>query len=331
MPQFREHRIAAQNVKSLCWHDHYLVDWVGGGNIYHLDGSIQERHVNYAYRFDAAIVSPSGDFACIYERLGTKGLLLDHGKILREINRSFYQAHVYEYPVTFIQLADGRELLAHCPEEYRRIDIEDARTGERLTSSTTREPQDMFHSCLACSPSGRWLLSAGWVWAPWDVVALYDIPQALSDPTLLDKYGVAPETSAEVYAAAFSDADTVVLLTSEETNDDDDPLGRAGPHSIAYYDLLTREYRSIAQAEEVVGKLMPVGQDYIVGFYEYPKLFDSATGKVLHRWPDLPTGTQTGSIQWHIDSVPPVAIDLANKRFAVAGADAITVIEIVAD
>jgi hypothetical protein len=47
--------------------------------------------VRYGYRFDAATASPDGRFAVIYERLGTKGLLLDDGQIVRELDRSFYQ------------------------------------------------------------------------------------------------------------------------------------------------------------------------------------------------------------------------------------------------
>jgi hypothetical protein len=334
MPEFREYHIAAQNVRSLCWHNQHLIDWVGGGAAYYLDGSTQPRRVYYSYRFDAAIVSPSGEFAVIYERLGTKGLVLHRGEILREINRSFYHAHVYEYPVTFIRLEEGRELLVHCPEDYCQIDIEDVRNGECLTSSDSRKPDDMFHSRLVCSPSGRWLLSAGWVWHPWDAIALYDVQQSLSNPSLLDGYGVAPRTAAEIYAAAFSDEHTLVLLTSDDSNDEeeddqDDQLWRAGPRSIVYYDIIARECRSIVRAEEIVGKLMPIGSSYIVGFYEYPKLFHAATGKVIHRWPSLATGTQTSSIQGGVGSVPPVAMDAANNRFAVANAEAITVVEII--
>lgn len=335
MHQFREYRIPAQNVNSLCWHNQHLIDWIGGGNVYYLDGSMQRRPVSYGYRFDAAIVSPSGELAVLYERLGTKGLVLHHGQILREINRSYYHADAYEYPVTFVQLENGRELLVHCPEEYCQIDIEDAQTGERLTSSTVRKPADFFHSRLVCSPSNKWLLSAGWVWHPWDVIELYDIQQVLANPTLLDSNSMAPRTAAEIYAAAFSDADTLVLLTSDETNDeednddDSDALWRAGPRSIAYYDLNTHQYQSIVRAAEVVGKLMPIGRNYVVGFYEHPKLFDATTGKVIHRWPDLATGTQTSSIIWGIDRVPPIAIDTVHKRFAVAGTDTITVVEII--
>src|SRR5262245_32839629 len=85
--------IPAVAVRSLVWRGDELVDWVDGCKIYRLDGSKTERRVSYAYRFDTAVASPGGRFAVIHERLGTKGLLLDDGKILREINRSFYHAH----------------------------------------------------------------------------------------------------------------------------------------------------------------------------------------------------------------------------------------------
>ncbi len=337
MPKFREYQLAAKHVKSLQWHDQVLFDWVGGGDAYHLDGRFEPRHVNYAYRFDSAIMSPTGNYAVLYERLGTKGILLDRGRIIRELNRSYYQAHVYEYPITFIQLPGGRELLAHCPDEYCRIEFEDAATGERLTSRDEHKPEDIFFSRLAPSPAQRYLLMAGWVWHPWDVVGVYDIQQALIDPTILDGCGDAPRTGAEVCGAGFGDEQTLILVTSDEPIDegdeidDDDPLWKSGPQSLAYYDLPSREFRSIVHTEDIVGKFMPVGSRYLVGFYEYPKLFDRTTGAVVQRWPELATGKLTSSIQWHAGDIPPSALDSAHRRFAVANADSITVIEIEAD
>src|SRR5262245_25979248 len=108
--------IRASNVKSLIWDGNDLVDWVAGGQRYRLSGETIRAYVNFAYAFDAAIASPSGDYVLIYSRLGTKGLLIRGGSIVREINRSFYCADVYEC-VAMLTIADGRELLAHCPEE----------------------------------------------------------------------------------------------------------------------------------------------------------------------------------------------------------------------
>jgi hypothetical protein len=147
----QEWTISAQNVKSLCWQGDALVDWVAGGNFYFLDGTTRPRHVGYSYRFDAAVVSPSGTYAVIYEKLGTKGLILKNGNILREINRSFYYAHAYEYPITLFQLPDGREVIAHCREEFCRLDIDDLETGKPLTDSQERKCFGPFEAC--CKPS----------------------------------------------------------------------------------------------------------------------------------------------------------------------------------
>jgi hypothetical protein len=68
--------IPVERVRSLCWDRDELVDWVDGGKRFHLNGSIEDSCVRYGYRFDAACVSPSGSYAVIYERLGTKALLL---------------------------------------------------------------------------------------------------------------------------------------------------------------------------------------------------------------------------------------------------------------
>lgn len=335
MPKFREYHIAAKHVKSLQWHDQMLFDWVGGGDVYHLDGRCEPRHVNYTYRFDTAIMSPSGNYAVIYERLGTKGILLQQGRIIRELNRSYYEADVYDYPITFIQLPDGRELLAHCPDEYCRIEFEDAATGERLTSRPQHEAEDIFYSRLSPSPAYRYLAMAGWVWHPLDIIGVYDIQQALTDPTILDGEGEAPWTRAEVCGAGFSDDQTLILVTSDRSigmgDKDDDPLSKSGSHSIAYYDLATRQYLSIVRAEETVGKFMPIGSQYLVGFYDHPKLFDRTTGAIVHRWPELKTSQQTSSIQLEDSDVPPCAMDNTHNRFAVATADSITVIEIEVD
>jgi hypothetical protein len=81
-------RIPAQGIRSLVWHGDALVDWVAGGKCYQLDGTVIPRHVNYAYRFDAACLSPSGRYAVIYERLGTKGLVLVRALFRRGQRRS---------------------------------------------------------------------------------------------------------------------------------------------------------------------------------------------------------------------------------------------------
>ncbi len=121
MPELRiEAKIAAKSVSSLLWDGDSLIDWVSGGQRFELDGRTIPRKVYYAFRFDAAVTSPSGQYVVIYERLGTKGLLLCNGSIVREINRSYYHANAYEYPICFAKLDISR---SKCPRRLLWIPI----------------------------------------------------------------------------------------------------------------------------------------------------------------------------------------------------------------
>src|SRR5580693_2480816 len=97
--KFLRQVIPATNVASLTWRGDTLVDWVSGGTVYSLDGRCKESRLSWGFPFNAARATSDGRFAVIYQRQGTKALLLHDGKILRELNRSYYHADAYEYPV----------------------------------------------------------------------------------------------------------------------------------------------------------------------------------------------------------------------------------------
>jgi hypothetical protein len=125
--------------QTLDWYYDSLVDWAAGGRILTLDGQLSNAKWYSTYSFDTAITSSNGQYAFIYTRLGTKGLLLKDGKIIREINRSYYCANVYEYPATFVSLSNGKTYLVHCPISYCQLDIEDVETGEIITNIPDRK------------------------------------------------------------------------------------------------------------------------------------------------------------------------------------------------
>jgi len=287
-----------------------------------MDGSSVPAVINWAYRFDSAIISYDGTYRIIYERLGTKGLVLRGNKCLREINRSFYQAHAYEYPVAILNLSDGAVGLAHCPEEYNRLEIEEIESGKKLTLRPGKSP-DFFHSRLQVSSGGAYLLSAGWVWHPIDHIRLFSIHDALKSPDHLDKpiKLKLPDDLFEVNAAAFQ-GDGQLLLAGK--GEEEDPA----PGYVAQYQIKEGIVKVKCSLESVPGTIMPVGQDHFVGFYEHPKLFEISSGKVIQSWPELSSGKQNSSIIWHQEQPPPLALDPAGKRFAVAGKDAITVIHL---
>jgi hypothetical protein len=294
---------------ALVWRDDTLIDWVSSGTRYGLDGACAHGHYGYRYRFDAAI--DCAPYTVLYQRRGTKGLVLEDGRIIRELNRSFYCADAYEYPVALWRANSGRVLLAHCPDDYNRIELEDAATGERLSARADREPSDFFHSGLAVSPNGRRILSAGWCWHPFSIVQTLELARAIEDPLSLDNFddlreapsGLDPEDDHEQYAAAWQSDDRILVSYGS---------------TLASYDFLQRAFLPAVKLDHPVGIMMPVGLDRVVTFYEHPRLVSLVDGRTLAEWPEIHSGKQVCTVGYGIEAPPPIALDWAQKRFAVA-------------
>jgi hypothetical protein len=118
------------------------------------------------YRFDGGV--GIGDVGAVFETLGTKGRIVRwNGQIaqpnfvtlgfdeIREIDRSYYHAAAYDYPICLLTLPDGRHAVAHCPKRYDTLEIEFL-DGTPLTRRKA-ESEDIFHARLASSES-RWPL-----------------------------------------------------------------------------------------------------------------------------------------------------------------------------
>jgi hypothetical protein len=334
--RFSKTIIPAKNVCSLNWCGDTLIDWVGGGAAFHLDGRQSRSLVNWAFPFDSAQSTGDGRFVVIYQRLGTKALLLREGKLLRELNRSFYHAHIYEYPICIWQNADGRPLIAHCPEKYCRIEIDDAETGNRLTSGAARKPADFFHSRLAVNCDGTRLLSAGWVWHPLDCVVTFDIAEGLRNPSHLDQGAWAPASHdvslTEESSACWQTRERLILVH---------PLRKMNPLKKIPHQRTTSVYIPLellfttlfpntmfSLPEELPGAMMPLGKNHVVCFFNHPKVISLDSGEITTRWKELSTGNQKSSICMDKTFIPPLAIDAKNQRFAVFGPSDITVIQI---
>lgn len=239
-----------------------------------------------------------------------------------------------EYPVVLFALPDGRNLIVHCPEKYNKLEIEDAETGERLTQRSS-ETVDFFQSRLRVSSDGKHLMSADWMWHPFDYVLLYETEQVLAEPALLD---AGPNwslvaTGTEIPNAAFAENGTAIFAGADayyDEGDQDEEEKNAfvlRPNQIGRYSLSEKRFLTVASLEELIGTLMPV-TDFVVSFYEHPKLIEVATGSIVACWPELKTGKQNSSIIHHIETLPPLALDAPNKRFAVADSEEITIIQL---
>ena len=92
----------AHGLKTLeCFNDR-LYDWNSAGTEYSENGEIRRtQKYHFGFTCDSSITSNNGKYSFIYKKLGTKGILLKDGNILREINRCLYQSEEYEYPACF--------------------------------------------------------------------------------------------------------------------------------------------------------------------------------------------------------------------------------------
>lgn len=319
--------------RSLVWDGDGLVDWVGGGTRWSMvDLSPDDVGGGYGFGADRAVMSPSGRFSVVYIERGTKGVILDRGNILREINRSYYHADAYAYPVALGQLPDGSEVIAHCPDEYNRIEIETLADGKRLTRRRGK-PDDTFHSRLMFSPNSRHLLSAGWWWHPFETACVFDVEAALAKPITLDRpawemHNPFPDVGMdpEVRAACWIDDDRVIVTTSTEFDDDEDsdgwPADRSGVWSVSERRWLScSTWNPQGSLQRCAGGALYVENDC-------PHWWTPGAAEPIS-WPDvevLEAPTTGGRRElWH--DCPLLAAHPTERRFAAVGTNVIVVVE----
>jgi len=299
------------------------------------DGKLERRYSGYGRRFDRATACPLGCHQAIYECLGTKALLRRPSSDLEELDRSYYCADAYEFPLALFH-RNGKALVAHCPDSYSQLHLDDADTGDRLSKTDRGEARDFFHSRLEASQDGRYLLSAGWFWHPWEALMVFDLDAALADPKTLDGPGLAGDASwlpiaAEVAAATFCGDDCIAVATkgAERLDDPDHEKASLGGGELGLWSIAAREWVSRSSPGVQLGTLMAVGKEHVLSLYEHPILIEVATGSVIEEWPEIASGTQQGSLLLREDEarVPAMARDPLLNRVAIGDSTGISVIQ----
>jgi hypothetical protein len=321
--------LEAPGLQTIAWLGDAIVDWACAGQLYGLDGAQSRLGVyHFSFGFDRALASADGQYAFLYQKLGTKGLLLKNGELLREINRSYYHAETYEYPAAFV-VVDGVTYLVHCPKEYCQLDFENVETGEVVTNMPDRSPSDFFHSRLEISPGGTYLMSKGWFWHPWDGVEVFNIRACLTNPLLLDECKeMRPDTGSEVNTAGFVTDSTILLGASTEESMSDDLEDALPPGHLVIWNVETKAFSAAVAIAGAFGNVFPIDEERAWDLYQYPKIINLKTGEVMEKLESLDTGHQSSSIIHHLDSVPAIAFNPQTKRIAVKNGDKIEVLSV---
>lgn len=318
--------IQTNYLQTLDWFKNQPVDWNSAGTVYTSDGkSAQLQQYHFSGIFDTSITSACGQYVLLYQKLGTKALLLKNGEILREINRSYYHAEVYEFPAAFFT-RDSQTYLAHCPEKYCRIDFEDVETGEIITHASARNPQDFFHSRLEISPDQKSLLSKGWFWHPFDAIEWFDIEACIANPCLLDRGNDISDVTAELCSASFIDNDHILVYASSEEARDDEAVEPILPRDLAVWNFKQDRVIQAIQVDAPMGNVFAIDRNTAWDLFEYPKIVDLATGEILEKMKEIPSGKQMSSIIHHLEDLPKIAYNSRTKQVAIAIGNVIEVL-----
>lgn len=328
MIELTSQHLPAPGVRSLEWRGEASVDWLEGGREYRLNGTIIEGSFKQYLTFDWVISSPDGQYQVVMNRTGRHAFLLKNGQSLRELKRAEYQADAYEYPIAFSRLPSGRMGLLHCPDRYNQLVVEEVESGLPLAPYDGLS-DDYFLSRLNPTDDGRYLVTAGWFWHPWETVQVYDLAEGLDHPEHLHRVwnGQGPPLTGEPSGVAILGGHQLAIATSAEEPFEDEPAPEdLVAKMLGVFDLDSKSWISRVPLTEELGILHRFGP-WLLSLYDHPKLVVPETGEVVQRWPELKSGTQKGSIIWPYCS-PPIAIDEQNLRFALAAENFIQVIQV---
>jgi hypothetical protein len=305
-------------LRTIDWVNGNIVDWVSAGQQYSLSGQQKQlAKYHYAFSFDGSITSQDGQYAFIYKRLGTKGLLLKGGEVIREINRTYYQAEVYEFPAAFITF-DNKTYLVHCPIDYCQLDFENVETGEIVTNIKGRKPSDIFHSRLSISPGNKYLMVCGWAWHPVDTVELFEIAECFKNPLLLDNSSLSPDFGTQINSASFIDNERILLAASDEEPFSDEIPPALPQKHIAIWDFTKNKISTPAKVEGEFGNLFAINDKQAWDMFKFPKIINIQTGVIESKFEDINSGIQCSSIlSSDIEDNPQICFDRQTSKIAI--------------
>ena len=321
----REAQIPWCDAATLMWEGDDVVS-VTSGQRATFEGIVTSAQRNLTYRFNRAIGLQSGgnNWAIAYTNRDTKGSLLKNGSIHRELNRSFYCADDYDYPVAIGQASGGRVVVLHCPNKFDLLEIEDAETGVTLDSLKSKDME--FHSRLDLSPDGRLLIDAGWFWHPWCGAAVFEITPT-DDGTIRFAKDVVFSAQNEIDGIAFRGNSHLIVSSVSDYFGEKPQPGSLNPKQLGVWSLNERRWESQVDLSEPTGVMM-AWNEWAVSFYGHPKVIELATGTVVHRWDNIYSGKQTGPIELGDPPPPPLAMDPVRGRFAVGGPKTVTLVSL---
>jgi hypothetical protein len=317
--------IECADVLPLAWDEDDLVEPMTGRRIA-LDQPLARRAFSLGYPFDRTLCARGLDafWTLAYDNRGTKAVLYKNWKEHRELNRSYYFAKTFDYPIALTSINNGRVVIVHCPNSYDTVEVEDAETGEMLGKKKSDKME--FQSRFSMSEDGRFLVSAGWFWHPLGAAWLCPISAIIGTDEHCEAE-VGFSFGSEIDAAAFLGNDHIVVTSTSEVVNNDVPISGLGPLQLGVWSIPDSKWVSVVPLQEATGSIMP-WKEWVISFHEHPKAIELATGKVVHVWNQLDSGIQIGSIELGEPPPPVMALNPQRGMFAVCDSNGINIVSL---
>ena len=310
-----------QPLASLVWAGDRLFDPIGApGHELGRPRSGWRTSPKSAY-FDLSFCNRAGSVFGAYKQLGTKAVLfnsLDED----ELDRSYYHADVTPFPIGFLSLKELDDTLVYA-KEYDTLVLASLRPDGQFPLSPP--VADFFHGRLEISPSGRWLMSHGWIWHPLSDIMLIDLDIVREDPSKLNSFETAMMPEPE--GCTFLADDSVVLAPMPQNENYTWGEHEAQAKTLWVVDPLTRKVLHKVAVDVQPKRMMALGTTHIVDFEGYPKVIELATGQIVLELSDLTTGTSREPWPCAVHPTVPLALDPGNNRFAFGEGKKVTIVE----
>lgn len=309
-----------QPVASLVWAGDRLFDPIGAPGLEIGNPLPAWRKSPKTAYFDLPLSNRAGTDFCAYKQLGTKAILFN-SQNEDELDRSYYHANVTPFPISFLSLNEPDDTLAYATE-YDTLVLKPLLQDKQFPPSHPAD--DFFHGRLEISPSGRWLMSHGWIWHPYSDIMLIDLDIVREDPSKLNSFKTAMMPEPE--GCAFLADDSVVLapMPQDETYSWGEHDAQA--KTLWVVEPSTRKVLHRVGVDVQPKRMMALGTTHVVDFEGYPKVIELAAGHIVLELSDLSTGT-TQSYPCAVHPTVPLALDPGNNRFAFGEGRTITIVE----
>ena len=281
-------QITTSNIETLCWSNNILTDWANCGTQYHPDLTVTELNsIRYGNGFfNSSITSDDGKYVVLYQKFGTKGIILKNGLIIREINRSFYYANDCEYPVCIFSI-NNRTILAHCPINYNEIVFEDIESGVNLIDFNDSESSDFFHCNFETNDDNTFLISKGWYWHPVFSIKLYNLNEIFNNKKFVEYENVFLELKADICGASFIDNQNI-LLGINSLNLNKEIINNC---KVTIFNIVNNSFSEFKNLNFEIGKDVFVINEMLAwDFYKSPKIFNYKNGDLVKIFDDIFTG-----------------------------------------